>query len=231
MFRFKQFTIHQSLCAMKVGTDGVLLGAWTALGDEPRRVLDLGTGTGVIALMMAQRTAEAQIVGVDIDAVDQARQNGEESPWKDRLTFVQCAVQEFETDPKFDLIVSNPPFFVDSLQCPDQERTQARHTVTLSFEELIAAADRLLSDRGRLAVVLPIVEGEQFLRSAMRHFHLTRRTEVKTTPKRAPKRVLMEFARQAVGEVENDFLIIGTGEHETYTEEYKRLTRDFYLKF
>ena len=231
MFRFKQFTIHQSLCAMKVGTDGVLLGAWTELGDEPRRILDLGTGTGVIALMMAQRTAEAQIVGVDIDAVDQARQNGEESPWKDRLTFVQCAVQEFEADPKFDLIVSNPPFFVDSLQCPDQERTQARHTVTLSFEELIASADRLLSDRGRLAVVLPIVEGEQFLRSAMRHFHLTRRTEVKTTPKRAPKRVLMEFARQAVGEVENDLLIIGTGEHETYTEEYKRLTRDFYLKF
>ena len=126
---------------MKVGTDGVLLGAWTPLRDSDRRILDIGTGTGLIALMLAQRAPGAAVTGIDIDDVGEARANGDASPWGDRLSFVRCPVQEFSDRP-FDLIVSNPPFFVDSLTCPDAGRTTVRHAVHLPFGELRDAVGR-----------------------------------------------------------------------------------------
>ena len=126
VFRFKEFQISQSESAMKVGTDGVLLGAWVDIEAEDRRLLDIGTGTGVIALMLAQRAPEATIWGVDIESVEEARRNGDRSPWGERLHFEQTPVQAFEAEP-FDLILSNPPFFVESLRCPDRGRTMARH--------------------------------------------------------------------------------------------------------
>lgn len=218
---------------MKVGTDGVLLGAWVALRPTDRRILDIGTGTGVIALMLAQRAPGAVVTGIDIAPVAEARRNADASPWGDRLRFEQLSVQRFEAEP-FDLIVSNPPFFVESLLCPDAGRTLARHAVGLPFDELRDAVLRLLAPEGRFALVLPVTEAERFLSLCAGRLCLVRRTEVRTTPRRAPKRVLLELRRveAAAGcDAELRTLTVGTGEHETYTEEYRALTRDFYLKF
>ncbi len=220
---------------MKVGTDGVLLGAWVGVHPTDRHILDVGTGTGVIALMMAQRVPDARIMGIDIDDVTEACENAANSPWPTRLFFEQCPIQEFLSPLPFDLILSNPPFFVDSLTCPDIGRTTARHAVSLSFDELCEAAVRLLAVEGRFAVVLPMTELERFLKASAGRLALVRRTEVRTTPRRAPKRMLMEFVR--VDSCRSDMqpvcseLVIGTGVHEEYTTEYQTLTRDFYLKF
>ena len=206
---------------MKVGTDGVLLGAWAGVRPSDRRILDVGSGTGLIALMMAQRAPEALITGVDVEEVSQARENAAASPWGGRVVFEQCPVQEFAPDERFDLILSNPPFFVDSLTCPDEGRTTARHAVRLPFDQLRDAVVRLLAAEGRFAVILP-----------------TRSTGVRTTPCRPVKRMLMEFAHEnACSGLRSDSppvcseLVVGTGEHEQYTPEYRALTRDFYLKF
>lgn len=217
---------------MKVGTDGVLLGAWVAVQPTDRRILDIGTGTGLIALMLAQRSDASTIVGVDLASVEEARWNGEQSPWNNRLHFEQSAIQQFQAEP-FDLILSNPPFFVESLLCPDAGRTRARHTVDLPFEELRDAVVRLLAPHGRFALILPIEAGEQFIALCRGKLMLTRRTEVRTTPRHPAKRVLMEFthAQTAIGSPPTEQLMIGTGEHETYTPEYRALTGDFYLKF
>lgn len=229
---------------MKVGTDGVLLGAWVRLSPADRRILDIGTGTGLIALMLAQRTAcfgtqkgdPVRIAGVDIEDVGQAAENAAASPWSDRIEFWQCPVQEFAPEEPFDCIVSNPPFFVDSLTCPDEGRTTARHAVRLPYEELCDGVVRLLAPRGRFSAVLPADEAERFLTIARSRLVAVRRTDVRTTPRRAPKRVLLEFAHAAAfpdGEPAPacSCLTIGTGRPECYTEEYRALTRDFYLKF
>ena len=218
---------------MKVGTDGVLLGAWVSTSAADRRVLDIGTGTGLIALMLAQRLPGACIAGVDIDSVEQARENAAASPWGDRLTIHTCAVQAFYDAP-FDLIVSNPPFFVDSLTCPDAGRTAARHAVHLTFEELCDAVLRLLTPAGRFALILPVQEAGRFLEVCAGRLQPVRRTDVRTTPPHPPRRSRLELmgpAAAAAAGFERTELIIGTGEHECYTPEYRALTRDFYLKF
>lgn len=239
---------------MKVGTDGVLLGAWASVRPSDRRILDIGTGTGLIALMMAQRVPGAQVTGVDVDDVSQARENADASPWGGRVAFVQCPVQEFAPQERFDLVVSNPPFFVGSLTCPDQGRTTARHAVRLPFDELCASVVRLLADGGRFAVVLPTDEATRFIGVCRGKLALVRRTDVRTTPRHPAKRVLMEFVRTdrasasgptppapdscsgsagtfALPVPDCSELVVGTGEHECYTPEYRALTRDFYLKF
>lgn len=180
---------------MKVGTDGVLVGAWAGVRPSDARILDIGTGTGLIALMMAQRVASAQVVGVDVDDVAQARANAEASPWSGRVSFVQCPVQEYAPAEPFDLIVSNPPFFVDSLTCPDAGRTAARHAVLLPYDQLCDAVVRLLAPAGRFAVILPVTEAERFLAVCRGKLSATRRTDVRTTPHRMPKRALLEFVR------------------------------------
>ena len=218
---------------MKVGTDGVLLGAWVGVRPSDRRMLDIGTGTGLIALMLAQRAPEASVTGVDIDDVVQARENADASPWGDRVVFERCPVQEFRAPEPFDLIVSNPPFFVDSLTCPDEGRTAARHAVHLPFDELRDAVLRLMAPAGRFAVVLPTAEAERFLAVCAGRLALTRRTDVRTTPRHPAKRALLEFSRAGAADAvpETSELTVGTGEHECYTPEYRALTRDFYLKF
>lgn len=218
---------------MKVGTDGVLLGAWAGVRPSDRRMLDIGTGTGLIALMLAQRAPEASVTGVDIDDVAQARENGDASPWGDRVVFERCPVQEFRVPEPFDLIVSNPPFFVDSLTCPDEGRTAARHAVHLPFDELRDAVLRLMALAGRFAVILPTTEAERFLAVCAGRLALTRRTDVRTTPRHPAKRALMEFSRMGVADAAPEIseLTVGTGRHECYTPEYRALTRDFYLKF
>ncbi len=232
-FRFKQFTIEQDRSAMKVGTDGVLLGAWAEVRPDDRRMLDVGTGTGLIALMLAQRAAGARITGVDVEAVGQARENAAASPWDERLDFVQTPVQEFTPDTHFDLILSNPPFFTDSLLPPDAGRTAARHTVRLPFEELRDAVVRLLAPQGRFAVILPTDESARFTVLCAGRLRAVRRLEVHTTPRHPVSRVLTEFVHDnGVQQVcVEETLTIGTGAHEEYTSEYRALTRDFYLKF
>ncbi len=223
---------------MKVGTDGVLLGAWVRVDPSVRRILDIGTGTGVIALMLAQRTQErpdVRITGVDVGDVSEARTNADASPWGPRVETVQCPVQRFEPAVRYDLIVSNPPFFVDSLASPDAGRTRVRHASELPFDELHDAVVRLLAPDGRFALVLPPAEARLFL-AECRALRLVRRTEVRSTPRRGVRRLLMEFvpkngAADDPDLSEQDALTIGTGAHEEYTEEYRRLTRDFYLKF
>ena len=155
-FQFRQFTVYQDQCAMKVGTDGVLLGAWARLLATEGRVLDMGTGTGLLALMMAQRYPHASVTAVDIDdqAVIQAQQNISRSPFAERITISQGDIREWEDQP-FDAIVANPPYFVDSLICPDDQRTTARHTGTLTYRELMETAWHLLSDNGIFSVVIP----------------------------------------------------------------------------
>lgn len=185
---------------MKVGTDGVLLGAWGSVRPSDRHILDIGTGTGLIALMMAQRVPGARITGVDVEDISQARENADASPWGGRVAFVQCPVQEFAPQGKFDLVVSNPPFFVDSLTCPDAGRTTARHAVRLPFGDLRDAVVRLLSDEGHFAVVLPADEAARFIGICRDVLLPVRRTDVRTTPRHAAKRVLLEFVRKPSGD-------------------------------
>lgn len=231
-FRFKQFTIRQHRTPMKVGTDGVLLGAWVEVRPSDRRILDIGTGTGVIALMLAQRAPEAQITGVDVVDVAEACENAEQSPWATRVFFVQQPIQQFTAEP-FDLIVSNPPFFVEALICPDPGRSLARHAVELPFEALRDAVVRLLAPMGRFALVLPMQEAARFVALCERKLAVIRRCEVRTTPRHPAKRVLLEMMH--TGEqsttIATETLTIGTGVSEVFTEEYRLLTHDFYLKF
>ena len=229
-FRFKQFAVEQDDVAMKVGTDGVLLGAWAAC-DGAKRILDIGTGTGVIALMLAQRNPEAQIQAVEIDetATRRARSNFDMSPWAERLEVVCCAVQEFNPAEKFDLIISNPPYFVDSLLPPDAKRSTARHTHDLSFEELDKAACQLLADEGKFALILPTTEFEKYL--AITQLSLVRRCDVHPIEGGEVKRIMAEFAKQKVGETILENISIERGRRGDYTEEYRTLTKDFYLKF
>ena len=229
-FRFKQFAVEQEDVAMKVGTDGVLLGAW-ANTDNAKRILDIGTGTGVIALQMAQRNPLAQIHAVEIDeaAAKRARANFDMSPWAERLTVAQSAVQEFAPVEKFDLIVSNPPYFVDSLLPPDAKRSTARHTHDLSFEELDSAVCRLLADDGRFALILPVTEFEKYL--ALTQLHLVRRCDICPVEGGAVKRIMGEFAKQKTASIVHENIAIERGKRGDYTDDYRALTKEFYLKF
>lgn len=219
MFQFKQFTIEQELCAMKVGTDGVLLGAWAKGGP---RILDIGTGTGVIALMMAQRYPEAQVTAIDINegAVRQAEQNVSQSPFLGRISVLQQAVQEHLGE--YESIVSNPPFFIDSLQAPDEQRNMARHTATLSYAELMKAAYRLLADNGEFSVVIPFDYRRRMEDEAVFvGFFPSRVCGVKTTERKPVKRYLLAFRKHPCP-CEKSEITIGD-------ETYNRLTEAFYL--
>lgn len=219
MFQFKQFTIQQELCAMKVGTDGVLLGAWAKGGQ---RILDAGTGTGVIALMMAQRYPEAQITAIDIDegAVRQSQQNVAVSPFAAQVTVLRETLQEHQG--AYDAIVSNPPFFIDSLAAPDEQRNMARHTQTLTYAELMQAAYRLLSDDGELSVVVPFDYRQRMEDEAIFvGFFPSRVCAVKTTERKPAKRYLLAFRKHPCP-CEKEELTIGS-------EAYRQLTQDFYL--
>jgi tRNA1Val (adenine37-N6)-methyltransferase len=219
MFQFKQFTVEQELCAMKVGTDGVLLGAWANGGQ---RILDAGTGTGVIALMLAQRYPEARVTAIDIDegAVRQAQQNVTKSPFAAQVTVLQETLQEHQGE--YDAIVSNPPFYIDSLAAPDEQRNMARHTATLTYAELMQAAYRLLSDEGELSVVVPFDYRQRMEDEAIFvGFFPSRVCAVKTTERKPAKRYLLAFRKHPCS-CEKEQLTIGS-------EDYQALTSAFYL--
>ena len=229
-FTFKQFTIRHDRCAMKVGTDGVLLGAWTNV-NHSQNLLDIGTGTGLIALMLAQRCPEASITGIDIDAeaVKQAFENVQSSPWASRVEVTLQDICTFTTDQRFDTIVSNPPYFINSLKCPNNQRNTARHTDTLDAEKLLCNVARLLSDNGRFSIILPAEQTDLLIQTACTQgLYPSRKTAVITRPGLPPKRILMEFQKTRKA-FQTDELIIELERH-IYSEEYIALTKEFYLK-
>jgi len=246
-FQFKQFTIEQGRCAMKVGTDGVLLGAWTSLENNPQSILDIGTGTGLIALMLAQRSDAHQIdaLEIDEDAYEQCVDNFENSPWGDRLFCFHASLDEFAEDPedeKYDLIVSNPPYFEppapptlrqSSVQAGEgltsEARKKARFYDSLPFEDLIKYAAQLLSETGELAVVIPYAEEENFIAFAKaNNLNVTRVTRVRGTENTPVKRSLFQFSF-IEKEVEENELTLEISRHH-YTEDFKNLVKEFYLK-
>lgn len=227
-FRFKQFEILQDRCAMKVGTDGVLLGAWAPGG---KRILDVGTGTGLIALMLAQRFPGSSVVGIDIDgeACRQADENVGKSPFADRVNIVHSRLQDYAPGGLFDAIVSNPPFFVNSLKNPDNKRAMARHTDSLPFRELWQGVKCLLSDDGVFSVVLPAEVVENFTaEGCMLGFYKIRSCAVKTVSRKAPKRYLLSFSRHRENR-EEDTLETMMDKDGNRSEWYAKITDEFYL--
>ena len=239
VFRFKRFEVVNERSAMKVNTDGVLLGASMTIRASDRRLLDVGTGTGTIALMAAQRLSsfpeqeKALIKAIDIDRVsaEEAGINFNNSPWADILEVHCASLEDFAKGDEagYDLIFSNPPYFEDSLLAPEKRRSNARHTSTgLSYRELLDFAAARLSDEGRIAVVLPAEQEVPLCRYArMSGLHLFRIVRVKTVPRKEPCRIIAEFGRTRCEVPEEVMLTIQ--KEGKYTEEYLSLTRDFYL--
>ena len=232
-FKFKQFTVRQDKCAMKIGTDGVLLGAWTALKHVPESILDIGTGTGVIALQMAQRCDALTIDALEIegDAYEQAVDNFENSHWSDRLFCYHCSLQEFvnEVDDYYDLIIANPPFYTDDFETDNEPRNKARFTTSLSFEDLLFSVSKLLSKQGVFSVIIPYKEETDFIVLANKHqLFVTRICQVKGTPTSKIKRSLIEFSFQKDKPIKEN-LIIELKRHQ-YTKDYQNLVKEFYLK-
>jgi tRNA1Val (adenine37-N6)-methyltransferase len=232
-FKFKQFTIYQDKCAMKIGTDGVLLGAWTSIEHNPNSILDIGTGTGVIALQLAQRSEAGLIDALEIDenAYEQAVENFESSPWNDRLFCYHISLNEFtnEVDDKYDLITSNPPFYNDDFESKSKARNTARFTSALSFESLLVSVSKLLSESGIFSVIIPFKEEIDFIALAKKYdLFVSKICRIKGSQTSAIKRSLLEFSFQK-REQEINLLIIENQRHH-YTAEYQDLVKDFYLK-
>lgn len=233
-FQFKRFSLEQDRTAMKIGTDGVLLGAWTPIENNPFSILDIGTGTGIIALMLAQRSSAEQIDALEIDeeAYEQATDNFENSPWNDRLFCFHAALDEFVEEPEdeYDLIVSNPPFYSEDYKSENEQRDLARFQDAMPFEDLIEAAALLLSENGNFSVIIPFKEESTFLAIAKeQELYPLKITRVKGTPTSEIKRSLLAFSRNITPNFPIDELIIETARHN-YTSEYIVLTKDFYLK-
>ncbi len=234
MFQFKQFIVNQDQCAMKVGTDGVLLGAWAPIHTNPKSVLDIGTGTGIIALMLAQRTNAEQIDALEIDekAYEQATDNFENSPWFDKLYCFHAGLDEFIEEPEqeYDLIVSNPPFYSEDYKTNNESRNLARFQEAMPFEQLIEAADLLLSENGIFAVIIPFKEEENFIdlcaEVELFPIQITRVKGSHTTP---IVRSLLAFKRFELPVSSTNEIVIEINRHE-YTNEYIELTKEFYLK-
>lgn len=232
-FQFKQFLVRQEKAAMKVGTDGVLLGAWVNVQNE-QKILDIGTGTGVIALMLAQRTF-AQITGIEIEqnAAEEATQNCSNSPWAERIKIKHSAFQEFvkKTDTKFDLIVSNPPFFSNDKRSQDNNISIAKHSDLLPLNELLFGAEKLLENSGKLALILPVIQAKKQIGKAKNiGLHLSRLTKIKPSPEKATIRYLMEFNKQNE-KPKTDYLTIFEKNGKQFSDQYRELTKDFYLSF
>lgn len=228
-FTFRKFTIVQDRCAMKVGTDGVLLGAWANGG---RDILDIGTGTGVVALMMAQRNNGANVTAVEIDreAAIQARENVAASPFAENIKVVETEIQSFGHEGKFDAIVSNPPFFTDSLKNPDSQRSTARHTDSLSYRDLFSAVSRLLDDNGEFSAIIPSDCLTAFTAEAyLSGLAMSRRCAIRTTPRKQAKRYLVAFRHSHCCrgmETTEQCLMDADGSR---SEWYSRLTENFYI--
>jgi tRNA1Val (adenine37-N6)-methyltransferase len=231
-FSFKQFTICHDRSAFKVGTDGVLLGAYADVA-KVKRILDIGTGSGLIAIMLAQRCkAEIAAIEPDNESFLQSCENVRNSGWDGRIK-VECTdLQSYSPDElKFDLIVTNPPYFTDSLKNPDPRKSAARHNDSLTSEELLEGVSKLLEENGRLQLILPYVEGNIFIAEAHRYgLYCNNILKIKPLPDSEIRRLILTFSRERL-KVTEKFLTIEHGKRHEFTEEYMNLTKDFYLKF
>ena len=233
-FNFKQFTIQQDRCAMKIGTDGVLLGAWCPIDNNPFSVLDIGAATGILSLMLAQRSNAEQIdaLEIDEDAYEQCVENFEASPWSDRLFCFHAGLDEFVDEPEdeYDIIISNPPFYSEDFKTDNSQRDLARFQDALPFEDLVEAADLLLSENGIFAVIIPFKEEERFIDlCAEVELFPIKVTRVKGSHNTPIVRSLLAFKRYELSVLTVDELVIEINRHE-YTDDYINLTKDFYLK-
>lgn len=240
-FRFKQFSVRNTDSALKVGTDAVLLGSLMTVRPGERRLLDIGTGTGVVALMAAQRLAgstmaasaedgvESRIIGIEIDgpSAEEARLNFEGSPWAGMLEARHCSLQDFRSPGEFDLIFSNPPYFDESLRNPDRRESRARHTESLSYREVLAFAGEKLAPGGLVAMILP-AESETAVRRCAAGFdlNLSRIVRIRTTQRKPPRRVVVEFSRLR-GQIREEELTMQN--QDGFTEEYRRIAGAFLL--
>jgi len=232
-FKFKQFTVQQDQCAMKIGTDSVLLGAWVSLENKPKSILDIGAGTGILALQLAQRSFAETIEAVEIDddAFEQCVENFEASPWGDRLFCFHASAQEYadEIEAEFDLIIANPPFYLDDYTTDSEARNQARFESSLPFRDLAIMAFQFLSEDGIFALILPRKEEEHFIALASEVGLSPKRIcRVKGNPTSEVKRSLLEFSFYEVETIYEE-LTIEISRHN-YTKEYQDLVKDFYLK-
>lgn len=231
VFRFKQFDVHHIRSGMKVGTDGTLLGAWT-LPHHATRILDIGTGTGLIALMLAQRTTSSAIIdAVELDdaAYEDALENFKLSPWSERLHAFHTPLQQFTPSKSYDIIVTNPPYFQNSQRPPDTRRDRARHSEHLPFDAILDFCTRWLAPEGRLNLILPEKEGLEFLRKALlRDLHCSRCWQFYTRKEKPLERMLLELSFQNQPTETGEIVLYDAGEN--WSESYKNLTKDFYLK-
>lgn len=230
-FHFKQFSVNHANCSMKVGTDGVLLGCWADVGGASR-ILDIGTGSGVIALMMAQRTpSDAEIHAVEVEPGDarQALENVKNSPWPGKVHIYCSSIQEFTSDTGFDLILSNPPFFINSYAPPDKRRKEARHTSSLSFPELVKAVLKFMMPHGRFNLILPPIEGAIFREFAIQNkLFCSRLWQFRSRKSKPVERWLMEYTLLEQATENGEIIMYDEGNQ--WTTEFKNLSRDFYLK-
>lgn len=229
MFHFRQFSIAQDRTAMKVGTDSILLGAWVE-AKNPQRILDIGSGSGLLSLMMAQKFNAARIDGVDLDkdACEQARENIAASPWSDRMRIFQERIQDFWEQETYDLIISNPPYFAGDLEAQGNPRKTARQGEDLNLEGLVRQLGRLLAEKGQASIILPFDKLEP-LKGLLEAYQLFshRVCSVRPRPQKEPHRFLMTLGKEETALVEEEIVIqIGGANH--YSEAYKKLTQEFY---
>jgi len=231
-FEFKQFTIRQDRCAFKVGTDGVILGAASDISGA-KRILDIGSGTGLIAIMLAQR-CDAKITALEPDRESfvQLSENVNACKWKARIYAVNSRIQEYTPEHNFDLIVTNPPYFINSIRNPDARKSGTRHNDNLSHDDLLFSVSRLLELDGKLQVIMPFAEGNVFIAEAAVHgLFLNEILKIKALPNSDIRRMVLTFSRSRVNPITEKFLTIEHGKRHEFTDEYKTLTKDFYLKF
>ena len=231
-FTFKRFAVEQDRCAMKVGTEGVLLGAWAQV-PENAHILDIGTGTGLVALMLAQRYPAANVLAVEIEpeAATQASENVENSPFSERIKVLCADARTLSDNEKFDAIVCNPPYFDETLKSPDSARATARHNDTLTIADLLKIAHKLLKINGSLQIILPTASAKRLEQQAKdMSFAVARTTHIYPTPQSDEKRTLLHLVNGEIEETAENSLTIELERH-IYTDEYRQLTCDFYLKF
>jgi tRNA1Val (adenine37-N6)-methyltransferase len=231
-FSFKQFTIYQNKSTFKVGTDSVLLGASADI-TSTESILDIGSGTGLISIMLAQRcTAVITAIESDDDSFIQTCDNVNSCKWHNRINVKHTRLQDFNPEQdKFDLIVTNPPYFCDSLKNPDSRTSAARHNDSLTSDDILCGVSRLLKDDGRLQLIMPYVEGNVFIAEAIKYrLYCSRILKIKPLPASDIRRLILTFSRFQEKTSES-FLTIEHGKRHEFTEEYINLTKDFYLKF
>ena len=229
-FQFKQFRVEDDCSSMKVGTDAVLIGAWTYVGNV-ENILEIGTGSGIISLMLVQRS-DAKITAIDIDknSVTQATRNFNKSPWSKRLKAFHFSLNNFKKgqSEKYDLIVSNPPFFIDSLKSPNKNKTLSKHTDTLSYSDLILGLVHFLSPQGRACIILPFTESKSFINHArIENLFLNKQLFIKPKKDKPANRVLMEFSFNKTSLEENEIYLREAD--NSFSVDYKNLCKDYYL--